>query len=126
MNKPFDLEAAKRGEPFEYQDSDGTWYPARFIGERIEPNKIAIECNQGLGTKTSYWVLKNAFTDHSAQVSRLRMVVKTHTVYLNVYELEGKTFLFSYFSEEDARIASGGSGKYKTIAYKVEVPEDVK
>ena len=105
--RPFDLEAAKRGEAI----CSTTGHPYRFVAYVPECKDSPIWCVESNGdivcfTDTGIWEYKTG-SEHD-----LRMVVKTKTVWVNLYrddpsrgacDLMGR----SYDGEEEARDCAG-------------------
>lgn len=105
---PFDLEAAKRGEPIERRNSDGSWSLADFVGTCRNDTVVIWKRKDDLPS----W---NTF-------DMLRMAPRPmRTVWLNIPSDKGGAY--GYKSEEDARADVARSGKTPfAIAYPVQVP----
>ena len=81
--KPFDLEAAKRGEPILYALNPS--YPITFIGARRDGSIVYEDTDGGLAT---------------IREMGLRMAPKKRTVWVNLYRTSGRGCYYN--SEADA------------------------
>ena len=98
--RPFDLEAAKRGEAI----CSTTGHPYRFVAYVPECKDSPIWCVESNGdivcfTDTGIWEYKTG-SEHD-----LRMVVKTKTVWVNLYDETGAWTVIGrrFVSEESAK-----------------------
>jgi hypothetical protein len=113
--KPFDLEAAKRGEPILYASMDcRTFAPAHFIGVTED------------GVPVIQWA-KHIFAQSE---SELRMAPKKRTVYVNVYQSRLRTTRnhgncsAAFDTEEGARDSARGNGvPVLAVAVPIEIEE---
>jgi hypothetical protein len=112
--KPFDLEAAKRGEPIHVL-FDGTWTDAHFVGM----NRIGHVVTEG-----TYQC--GAFATWTT--GSVRMAPKKRTVYVNLYAQEnplcrGKGQFGVWHDTADAAEASGDSTSAIALAVPIEIEE---
>ena len=116
--KPFDLEAAKRGEPIQCRDGTHAKFVAH-VPDAVPSQRIIaqIRDNVGLFHETGWW---GQITPHC---SDLFMAPKKRTVWVNLYE---NGWAYYGDSEYDANF---NATDYKTIkrignrAYPVEIEE---
>ena len=100
-NRPFDLEAAKRGEAIEWQDVYGAWHAVEFVGMWKDDVVMSIG-----GDVPSNW-----------DVCRMRMAPRPmRALWLNVYEDDVDAFC-SLEAAHDAVCSNAID-----IAYPVQVP----
>lgn len=99
MSKPFDLEAAKRGEPVEFKYGSVSWEKAYFIGpSNISKDEMVIEVRDMV---------------RYANPSLLRMAPKTATLRYRVGALEshgGEVFPVVFSNDVQALEAAESDG----------------
>jgi hypothetical protein len=107
--KPFDLEAAKRGEPIAAK-IDGVWCSdVKFVGTGYHDNVIVDTPQYG--------------TLRIGSVANLRMVPKKRTVYVNIYTSKaGESNAWHHDNEEIARSRARTTGR---IALAIAVPVEI-
>jgi hypothetical protein len=108
--KPFDIEAAKRGEPILYASMNREGFAVvHFVGQAED------------GTPVIQWG-KRIFAESE---SELRMAPKKRTVYVNIYTSKaGESNAWHHDSEEIARSRASTTGRTAlAIAVPVEIEE---
>ena len=93
--KPFDLEAAKRGEPIVTRDGR----PAKFIAHVPEANAYYQVEALFSGLISTYAVSGRAYPDKTPCDVDLFMAPRKRTVWVNVYPPEARNFGGSYETE---------------------------
>ncbi len=111
--KPFDLEAAKRGEPFGYQFHNGSCKLRAFIGVRSNGEIVYEHPRDGSLDSTS--------------ATNLRMLPRKTARWVNIYRRSDGTLRLSntgpHDAEEDATFFNSASGDPKVGTARVEWEE---
>jgi len=123
--KPFDLEAAKRGEPLMTRDG-------RAVSEfhRFETLRSSIySCMAIVDGESVSYTDGGQFHRNREDKSDLFMAPKKRTVFVNIYDKAGETSVpgtraFAFNSEADAREnTKGNSWGVLVVAHPVEIEE---
>jgi len=113
--KPFDLEAAKRGEPIQSR-IDGEWNNVKFVGLGFE-NAVIVD-HVSMGT----------LRYREDLADRLRMAPKKRTIFVNVYQMRHESrdaYQACAFDERPVAIhdSAVNSAKFHAIAIPIEIEE---
>lgn len=101
--KPFDLEAAKRGEPIVTRDGR----PVKFIAHVPEANDGARVVVMFDGEIESHWEDGSYYTKSAASRNDLFMAPRKRTVWVNVYPPDTNCFGGAYETEAIANNYAG-------------------
>ncbi|WP_416052775.1 hypothetical protein [Cupriavidus basilensis] len=120
--KPFDLQAAIRGEPIINREGE----PLRFLAHVPESRSAykVLTVNLKTGCTASHTESGDEYVDGGESSEDLFMAVKTRTVYYNVYAGDNPGLAapcYRHNTEEDARDAAGRYNGTSLVAAAVPV-----